>query len=272
MRTLPLLALLFAVAASAQTDSTDARAQVDAQIAEARAQMPGPAAPPVFIVEWADPRFGYGGGSGKVEDGIYTARATPLSRLLVQAWTAHVPFREDPVSLSTRYRHVDAPDSLRRRPVNVRMVQPGLTRETFGPALIARMEDALGLDIRTENRPHVVYALRTRPGSPPRFAPLERETTLTMLSTKQTFFVRNATGFELAKGLGAALGQVVVDETGITEPFDLELAFTPDEIDFDAHTLSAEAIDAVRARLLETAGLELVPEVWPVEWMVVRAR
>ncbi len=226
----------------------------------------------MFIVEWADPRFRYGGGSGNVEDGVYGARATPLGRLLITAWTAQYPYREDPLSYSVLSRLIDAPDSLRRRPVNVRMVQPGLTRETFGPALIARVEDALGLDIRTETRPHVVYALRTRPDAPPRFTPLTRETTLTMLATHQTFFVRGATGFELAKGLGAALGAVVVDETGLTDPFDVELAFTPDEVDFEEHTLSAEAIDAVRERLFETTGLELVPEVRPVEWMVVRAR
>lgn len=268
MRPALLLALL-AASASAQTDSLDARARVDAQVAESRARLAALPDTPTFEAAWVEgpTRIGDGMG-GNADRGLLESRGTGLAQVLVWSWTLQFPFRGDPLSTSVRRRLVDGPDSLLHRPLAVRMAQPGLARAEYGPFLRDRLAEALGLQIRFEDRPQVVYALRVRH---PERVPASGGERWGWGSGDQTFYARDLTGPELASALGSALGHVVVDETGFGGRTTLQLEFDSGAVDFEAWTMPAPAIDAVRRQLEEETGFELVPEVRPVEWMVVRA-
>ena len=223
--------------------------------------------PRTFSARWGA-EGEHGSARWNVEEGWVESRGSDLTALLAMAWVAHHPFREGPTPHEQR-RHVDVPDSLGRRGVHVELKDSTLTRATIGGHLIARLESALGVTVRFENRPAVVYVLRQHP---------ERALTLTpsgapfgASSRGAVFTARAETTADLARALGSSLGHSVIDETGLDGAWTVTLEMDPDVVDFDSSVMTAEGVDGVRAALLEATGLELVPEVRPVVWMVVRA-
>lgn len=258
--------VLLASTASAQPDTLDARAEVDAQIAESRARLAALPETPTFEAQWVPGPTRLGDGMGAdTNNGLMQTRGIGLKQILEMSWSLGFPFRQDPLSSSVRQRLIDGPDSLLQRSVSVRMAQPGLTRAEFGPFLRARLADALELEIAFEERRQVVYVLRVRDRSR---VPASEGEPWGSGSRHQAFYARDLTSAELASALGAALGHVVVDEAEFDGRTSLRLEFDPSEVDFEPSTMPASAIDAVRRKLVET-GFELVPEVRPVEWMVV---
>ena len=63
---------------------------------------------------------------------------------------------------------------------------------------------------------------------------------------------------------------MVTDDSGLDGTYRLLLRLPAETVDFEAGPLGPEAVDAVRTALLDATGLDLVPEVRPVEWIVVR--
>ncbi|MGB3544463.1 TIGR03435 family protein [Rubrivirga sp.] len=268
---LVLAVLATATLATAQTDSLSARDAISQQIAEARAALPGPDAPPTFEAAWSDREVGPGVSvSSNFDDGTFRATGAPLRTALVLGWTAHFPHHRNPMTSSIWSSLIDAPDELIGQGVDALMVRRGLTRETFGNALLDGLTDALGLEVTFQARPHVVYALRVRDAS---LLPSSGGEDWSGRAMGRSFRVRGATSLDLASMLGGSLGHVVVDETGLDGRYTFDLEFDGgalEVVDFDRPTMSAGEVDVVRAALSERVGLELVPEVRAVEWMVVR--
>ena len=84
------------------------------------------------------------------------------------------------------------------------------------------------------------------------------------------FSARGVTAAQLARALGGGLGHPVFDETGLEGTYAVTLELDPDVVDFEPSVMTWESVEGVRAGLLAETGLELAPEVRPVEWMVVR--
>ena len=243
-------------------------------MAEGQALLPDPSQGPRFTAGWSGGPSGAGtSGSGNINEGTYGAAGAPLFMVLGMAWDVSTAREDARAGLRLRSDFIDVPDSLRYRPVNVSMVQPGLSREDYGRFLLRNLGESLGLDIYHERRPSVVYVLRQRSGAALALTPSDDPDARTrMWSRDSAFTSQHATPAELAANLGSALGHIVVDETGLDGRYNVELAFPADAVDLDVSPLTSASIDVVRAMLAETTGLELVPEVRPAEWMVVRAR
>ncbi len=264
-----LALLLLAAAASAQPHSLDARAAVDQQVAQSRARLAAMPDTPVFEASWleGEPQIGDGMGA-QMDEGRLMTRGTTLGQVLGMSWTADFSFGEDPIPSPMRRRLTEDRGGILSRMVRVRMVQPDLSRPEFGPFLRQRLSEALDLEISLQTRPTVTYVLQVADAS--RLTEAAEGGRYRSGAMDQTFYAESSDSGELARALSGALDHVVIDETGLGGRYDVRMEFDADQIDFDLRTMSASAVDALRAELLESAGLELVPEVRPVEWMIVR--
>jgi uncharacterized protein (TIGR03435 family) len=205
---------------------------------------------------------------GNVKEGWMEATGLPLVAALTHAWTAGIPFGENPIPHFERWRLIDAPDSLRMRHVAAEVNAPGLTPAAFGDSLLTGLADALALDVRFEHRPDTVWVLRPHPDWP---LTLQRDGGRRSASSRDgVIAIHGATPFEMAVSLSNMLDRLVVDETGLEGTYKALLEIEP--LGSESDTVSTATVQAFRAALVEQTGLDLVPEVRPVEWLVVRPR
>ena len=236
-----------------------------------RARAAGPpgfvGGPPVFEAAWG-PEGLISGTRGNAEDGWMVADGQPLASLLAGARGTLHPYQEDPTSPSLRRARIDVPEALRSRPVTLTMYEPGLEREQYAAVLFDRLGAALDLDLGVEMRPETTYVLRRHPD---RLLSLDADGGRMSTSSRRNVFAANgATPFVIARALSGAIGHVVTDDSGLDGTYRLLLRLPAETVDFEAGPLGSEAVDAVRTALLDATGLDLVPEVRPVEWIVVR--
>ena len=223
--------------------------------------------PPAFRVAWG-PEDAMGGAVGNLREGWMEATGYPLVRLLTDAWRAGFPYGTDPVGHFLRWDFIDVPDSLRMRLVDAEVHAPGLSRAAFGDSLFAGLADALDLDVRRESRPDTVWVLRPHPD---RLVTLDRDGGRRSSSSSDgVVAINGSTAFEIAQSLSSVFRRLVVDESGLEGTYKVLLEADPQGD--PPGTVSAATVEAFRAALLDETGLDLVPTVRPVEWLVVRPR
>jgi uncharacterized protein (TIGR03435 family) len=146
------------------------------------------------------------------------------------------------------------------------------------------LADRFGLRVRSETRDQPVYAL-TRIGTDPRAGLKSRDcsTPGIGLACDRGIAAGDAGVMRmggiptarLATFLGGVLGRVVMDETNLTGPFDVDLRWRPDiglSPDLsEAAKQQIEARPALPIALREQLGLELQSRRAPVELLVVEA-
>jgi uncharacterized protein (TIGR03435 family) len=147
------------------------------------------------------------------------------------------------------------------------------------------LADRFGLRVRTDVREQAIYALmRTVAGGAARLK--DRDCTASGLGglacgrgvAAADGGVMRMGGIPMARlaaFLGGVLGRVVVDETGLTGPFDVDLQWRPDiglSPDLtEAAKLRIEARPALPVALREQLGLELQSRRAPVDLVVVES-
>ena len=128
---------------------------------------------------------------------------------------------------------------------------------TFRQMLRRELEQRIRLETHTEMRPFEVFVLSA--GDAPRLQRAEGRNPRTSLEAREVR-LRDASMDRLATVLQHVLGRPVIDETGITDVFDLDVAWDQDRV------------GSVSRRLAEV-GLRLTPETRNLEALVVdRAR
>lgn len=167
------------------------------------------------------------------------------------------------------------------------------------PAVRTLLADRFGLVARRETRTLQVYALRTArsDGTPgPRLTKSALDCQALMAAARQgggapppearQCGFRGRVGSlqssgmpiaELALALSGRVGRAIVDQTGLTGPWDLTLTYAPDSAQIPAGTLAPDApapatnpdAPSLAAALQEQLGLRLVSTTAPVDVLVV---
>ena len=175
----------------------------------------------------------------------------------------------------------------------------GATPDAIVPAVRALLADRFGLSVHRETRTLQVYALRTaRPdGTPgPRLTKSALDCQALMAAARRGggppppearqcgFRGRigslQSSGMpltELALALSGRVGRAIVDQTGLTGPWDLTLTYAPDSAQIPAGTLAPDApapasnpdAPILFTALQEQLGLRLVSTTAPVDVLVV---
>ena len=155
------------------------------------------------------------------------------------------------------------------------------TREESRKMIQALLADRFGLVVHKETQDRPGYALvpaRNGPKLPP---PIEDPSVMfsRTVSGDRTLKATNLSMKRFADALSAALGKIVVDQTGIEGQFDVSFQWTPDPTSEPRLTKNGEPappppVDAVPGPSIFTAlqeklGLRLESKKVPVEVMVI---
>jgi len=178
-------------------------------------------------------------------------------------------------------------------------IPPG---QLYGPMLQTLLEDRFGLKTHTETRERPAYALMAPKGAS-KIAPFKNEDCIVMdvnhlppppppgkpypkfcgrqtMNTQKGNFVLNAYGMtmrEFCDGpLSAKLDRPVVDRTGVSGRFDLQLIFAPDAVSVvpqpsgsDAPAATETIAPSIYTAIQEQLGLKLESTKAPVDALVI---
>ena len=134
-------------------------------------------------------------------------------------------------------------------------------------ALQREIKDKLGLAGRTETRDMDVLVLKVKipnaPGlKPPLAAGRIWDGRGRFHCDNQRLSTIHPSSYSLAAYLEACVGKPVVDQTGLTQNFDIDLTWNEQDGQDSNH-------EALKQALLDQLGLELVPDNQPIEMLVV---
>lgn len=204
--------------------------------------------------------------------GSFTATNVTAYQLIIYAYRLR-PFQ---LASGPRWIGSDRFDIQARPPENAKPDNPAMTR--------ALLRDRFKLVAHTETKQEQVYALVLARGDGrlgPQLKPSTQNCAAAQPGTPSPCGMNTSTNDttgrlvgtgqsmeQLAAALGGfGLNRMVLDRTGLTGSFDIELKWTPD----NARTTSAQSNDApsIFAALQEQLGLRLDSQRGPVEFLVV---
>jgi uncharacterized protein (TIGR03435 family) len=204
--------------------------------------------------------------------GSFTATNVTAHQLIIYAYRLR-PFQ---LASGPRWIGSDRFDIQARPPENAKPDNPAMTR--------ALLRDRFKLVAHTETKQDQVYALVLARGDGrvgPQLKPSTQNCAAAQPGTPSPCGMNTSTNDttgrlvgtgqsmeQLAAALGGfGLNRMVLDRTGLTGSFDIELTWTPD----NARTSSAQSNDApsIFAALQEQLGLRLDSQRGPVEFLVV---
>jgi uncharacterized protein (TIGR03435 family) len=151
-----------------------------------------------------------------------------------------------------------------------RLVVRRETREELAYALVvARADGRLGPGLTRSIGPCAELAALVASGAPlPNPRPDVRCGTNMGLGLAST---RGVVMADFARNLGPMTGRPVIDRTGLTGAFDLELRWTPDQMPAGAPALPATDAPALFVAIQEQLGLKLEPTKAPLEVIVIES-
>lgn len=125
------------------------------------------------------------------------------------------------------YYQVIGKDSLMNRYLKVDIQAPGLNKEAFDELLKESIKNALGISIEHQRQPMEVYVV-TAPEVPVKGL-IKEDEAVTHLSNDDGFFAGSSARFSnLLKQVTEATGEIIVDETGLTEKYTWTVSYPPD--------------------------------------------
>jgi uncharacterized protein (TIGR03435 family) len=138
--------------------------------------------------------------------------------------------------------------------------------------VLARADGKFGPQLRrtqTDCAEVAALSLRGQPVPPP-----QPGVTRPFCGTRQSSGTLNASGIQIAdfaRNLSGATGRFVIDKTGLTGHFDMDLKFTPDQLQSAAGNDAANEFPSLFAAIQEQLGLKLEAQRAPVDVLVIDA-
>ena len=246
------------------------RTEIQRRVAESRQNRPEVAdGPQMFEAWWAAERAPTGISSRwQSNEGWADISGSPLKVIVASLWSHNRPFGERRRG-PTLWNRIDAPDSLLNAPISVLMNEPGLAQEDFPGFLLAGLARQLELAISFEEREQTVFTLRRAQGTPLTLTPDDGKRRSS--SNGNVFSVSGSTIPQIALALERSLGRPIQNEIeDVDGTYRVLLTVEDESFDFAPQQLSDEAVRMLSDALRAETGLELVPEMGLVEWMVVR--
>ena len=164
--------------------------------------------------------------------------------------------------VATAYNVLDTriifpPDLLTNR-FDLLLTMPGDWKQLLQEEIKKRF----GLVARSENREVDVFRLRVNNQNPPNLKPhAGRNQNSSSTGSQYTATIQNQSLFGFLINIEYAMGQPVIDETGLRGRYDLQINWRPNP--------GESTQDAFRRALLQQLGLELVPDRATIEELVV---
>lgn len=166
---------------------------------------------------------------------------------------------------------------------DTRMMVRNLLQERFGFAAhqerrempvyaltLARKNGRLGMQIRRSEVDCEKWMAEKRPtadaGGPSAVSPSKRRPACGMMATRRFLAGGTRTIQQLAVTLQSMVGRPVIDRTGLTGAYDIDLQWTPEESNSDPPQSDTPSIFTA---LQEQLGLKLTPQKAPVQVLVI---
>lgn len=138
-------------------------------------------------------------------------------------------------------------------------------REQAALMLRPMLEDRFKLRVHHENRVLPVYALVVAKGGFKLKQSQAPDSSYGMVEDRGRIYIRGGPiGARFIVGLSDATGRIVIDKTGLTGNYDIDLKWTPDE-----DLATGASGPTLFAALEEQLGLKLVPSKGPVDTIVI---
>ena len=139
-------------------------------------------------------------------------------------------------------------------------------REQAAPMLRSMLADRFDLKVHHETRELAVYELVVGKGGFKLKQSQGPENLGRMMTNRGRIFVRaGPIGARFIAGLSDAVGRIVLDKTGLTSYYDIDLKWTPDGSPTNDPSAPPDLFSAIQEQL----GLKLVPSKAPVDVLVV---